>query len=219
MRGSHDSSAIKVSVLRAVFSGEIKVVADADGTPGGLVLDRNAYKRFVQDARIRAAEDTLTLADVAKTLGCDSRTVPGLVRLDLLQGTATPGGLRVTAESVQAFQEKYVSFARIAKEEGTTSRALMERCHDNGISMLLVPTTRRGGPQPFISVADTAVFGFGSVHGDRVPTLEYGRRTAEWRDPSVRTVAAKVVMDSPPVPPNQEVGNQQGGSTATGALR
>ena len=85
--------------------------------------------------------------------------------------------------------------------------------------MLLVTTTRRGGPQPFIFVADTTVFGFGSVQGDRVPTLEYERRTAEWRDPSARTVAAKVVIDPPPVSPNQEVGNKQGGSTAAGASR
>jgi hypothetical protein len=202
--------AIKVSVLRAVFSGEINVVADADGTPGGLVLDSNAYKRFVQDARIRAAGDTLTLADVAKTLGCDSRTVPGLVRLDLLQGTAAPSGLRITAESVQAFQEKYVSLARIAKEEGSTSRALMERCYDNGIDVLFVPTMRKGGPQPFILVADREELNLGSFQSDPLPALECGHRPAEQLDRSATTAVAKLVTGYPLVPPKHRVWNQEG---------
>jgi hypothetical protein len=169
MRGQHDPLATKVSVLRAVLSGEIPVVANVDGTPGGLELDSPVYKRFVQAARIRAAGNTVTLADAARTLVCDSRTVQGLVQLALLQGTATPGGLRVTAESVHAFMERYVSLARIAKEKGTSSRALMQRCYDKGIRLLFVPTTRRGGPQPFISVADRDGLGIGSVEGDRKP--------------------------------------------------
>lgn len=167
MRGQHDPLATKVSVLRAVLSGEIPVVANVDGTPGGLELDGPVYQQFIQAARIRAAGNTVTLANVARALGCDSRTVPGLVRLALLQGTATPGGLRVTAESVHAFMERYVSLASIAKEDGTSSRALMQRCRDKDIRLLFVPTTRRGGPQPFIPVADRDGLGLSSVEADR----------------------------------------------------
>ena len=123
------------------------------------MLDGSVYRRFVHDARIRAAGTSVTLADAAAALVCDSRTVSGLIRLALLQGTATPGGLRVTAESVSAFKEKYVSLSSIAKVKRTSSRALMQRCHDKGISMVLVPTTRRGGPQPFIFVTDSLSLG------------------------------------------------------------
>jgi hypothetical protein len=52
-----------------------------------------------------------------------------------------------TSRLKKLMEKKYVSLACIAKSEGTTSRALMQRCCKNGISMLSVPTTRRGGPQ------------------------------------------------------------------------
>jgi hypothetical protein len=215
MRGQHDPLATKVSVLRAVLSGEIPVVGNVDGTPGGLELDGPVYKRFIQAARIWAAGNSVTLADAATAVGCDSRTVPGLVRLALLQGAATPGGLRVTAESVHAFKEKYVSLASIAKEEGTSSRALMQRCYDKGISMVLVPTTRAGGPQPFISVTDRD--SISAVQGDRIRALRYGGRTVQGRDSMATTVPPKSVTVL--VSPNENVWNQQCDSTCEEVLR
>jgi hypothetical protein len=52
-----------------------------------------------------------------------------------------------------AFGREYSSLAAIANDEQTSSRALMSRCRERGINMLMVPIKRRG-PQPFIRVAD-----------------------------------------------------------------
>jgi len=154
MQGHHDSLEIKMNVLRAVLSDKIAVVGNADGTPGGLLLERVAYHRFVEDVRNRAAGNASTPAAVARSLVCDGTTVPGLVRLGLLEGSETPVGLRITDDSIEVFKRQYVSLASVAKSEGTTSRAMMRHCKENGINMLLVPTRRRGGPQPFIRLAD-----------------------------------------------------------------
>jgi hypothetical protein len=219
MRGHHDSTATKMDVLRALFSSEIAVVANTDGTPGGLVLDGPAYRRLVQEVRIRVAGNTVTLADVATTLGCDSRTVPGLVGLALVQETATPSGLRVSAESVKLFQEKYVSLAFIAAREGTSSRALMQRCRDKGVGMLLVPTTRRGGSQPFIAAADVARLNLGIVQDNGLPALTQNRRTAKAGDHSVRPLAAELVTDLLIVSSQQRLPNQRCDSIGEGACQ
>jgi len=182
MQGRHDSLEIKINILRAVFSNKIAIVGNADGIPAGLLLDGSDYRAFVKGARIRAAGNASTPAEVAKTVGCDPGTVPGLVRLGLLHGVATPVGLRITDESVEAFGSEYVCLAGLAKDEATSSRALMQRCRDSGISILLVPTTRKGGPQRFIRLVERKRL----VQGPDLPMpLKAFSRFAETRSPSV----------------------------------
>lgn len=154
MQGHHDSLETKINVLRAVLSTRIALIGNADGTPGGLLLDGTVYQRFVEDARGRAAGNAITPTEVAKILGCDRGTVPELVQLDLLKGEQSPVGLRITEESVKAFKQQHVSLATLTKSVGIRSRILMKRCEDHGINMLLVPTRRKGCPQPFILIAD-----------------------------------------------------------------
>jgi hypothetical protein len=49
--GRHDSTATKLSVVRALLAKKIPVVGNADGTIGGLLLDRFACRYFIADAR------------------------------------------------------------------------------------------------------------------------------------------------------------------------
>ena len=139
--------------MRALLAKEIAVFGNANGTIGGLLLDRFGYRQFIVDARSGAAGNAKTPGQVARQLSCDPEAVAALVRLGLLQNGATPVGLRIADESVTAFRREYISLAAIAKAEQTSSRALMGRYSDRGISMLLVPMKRRG-PQPFIRVVD-----------------------------------------------------------------
>jgi hypothetical protein len=156
IQGRHDAPETKMEVFRAILAGEISILGNADGTPGGLLLDALVYRGFVEDVCVRAAGNAITPTEVAKSLGCDRGTVPGLVQLDLLKGEHSHGGLRVTEKSIHAFKEQYVSLATLTKSVGLRSRSLMKRCEERGINMLLVPTRRKGGPQPFVRV-DEAV--------------------------------------------------------------
>jgi len=153
LRGRRDSMEVKLKVVRALLSKRIPALNKPDGSVGGLLIGGGAYQQVVADARSDAADDTKKPSQVAMILGCNSDAIPGLVELGALQGRVTPTGLRLSAESIAAFNRDYISLASTAKSEQTSSRALMRRCRARSISMLLVPMPRQG-PQPFIRATD-----------------------------------------------------------------
>jgi hypothetical protein len=153
--GHHDSPEAKVDVVRALLARSLAIVGNSNGTIAGLLIDRAEYRRFITAARSRDSGDTIPSYFVEKQLRCDASTVPGLLRMDLLEGHMSPTGLKITTGSVEAFKAKYVSLASIANSIGTTSsRGLMHLCKQNGIGLLLAPRAGRKGPQPFIQVSD-----------------------------------------------------------------
>lgn len=154
LSGRHYSTEIKVSVVPAILSKGIETVANADETAGGLLIDRDAYHAFVQLARNRAAGNASSPAEAAKALLCDASTIPGLMEAGLLEGSKTPTGLRITDASIQEFKRTFVSLACLAKELHTTTRALMRRCVENDVEMLLASSRRNCGPQPFLRISD-----------------------------------------------------------------
>jgi hypothetical protein len=151
--GNRNSSAIKLNVVRAVLSRNIAVLSNSDGTVGGLVIHPAGYQQIVADSRSSAAGNTKNPVEVARLLSCSRDAIPGLLKLSALQARVTPIGLRVSDESIAAFSREYISLSSIARVEQTSSRALMRRCQDRGIWMLLVPMPRQG-PQPFIRKKD-----------------------------------------------------------------
>jgi len=157
MGGHHDSPETKVNVVRALLAGSLAIFGNTNGTIAGLLMDRAEYGRFVTAARSRAAGDTMPSYIVKKHLLCDASTVPGLLKMGLLDGHKSPTGLRITNGSVEAFKSRYISLASIAGNIGTTStRGLMHHCEKNGIKLLLVPRAGRRVQQPFIRVSDRA---------------------------------------------------------------
>jgi hypothetical protein len=159
-----------------MLTKELAVVGNSDGTPGGLALDRGEYTAFIRNARTQAADTSVTPVEVAKMLGCDPGTVPEMVRLGLLSGCFRPIGLRVTMRSIQEFQEMYVSLAALARTGRTSSRALMRRCNLAGIPLLLIATTRKGGPQPFASLNSMKEAGLlDQLEGSSTNQTEVGR--------------------------------------------
>jgi hypothetical protein len=153
--GRRDSLKIKLNVVRALLSKNIAVLSNSDGTAGGLMIGREAYEKVAADARTSAASDTKNPDEVARLLSCSRDAIAGLVKLSLLQAQMTPAGLRVSDESVAEFSRQYTSLSSIARVRQTSSRALMRRCEDRGIRLLLVPMPKQG-PQPFIRKTDHA---------------------------------------------------------------
>ena len=92
-------------------------------------------------------------AEVARLLSCSRDALAGLVELGALEARVTPLGLRISDESIGEFSRQYSSLSSIATVEQNSSKALMDRCQDRGIWMLLVPMPRQG-PQPFIYKTD-----------------------------------------------------------------
>jgi hypothetical protein len=154
MGAHHDSPEAKVDVVRALLAGSLEIIGNTDGTIAGLLIDRAEYQCFVTAARRRVAGDTMPSYIVEKHLLCDASTVPGLLQMGLLEGHRAPTGLRIAITSVAAFNREYVPLASIANDIGSSSSGLMRLCEENGIRLLLVPRTGRGGQQPFIRVQD-----------------------------------------------------------------
>jgi hypothetical protein len=151
--GNRNSSEIKLAVVRALLSRNIAVLSNSEGTVGGLVIDRAGYQQIVADARSSTAGTTKNPVEVARLLSCSRDAIPGLVKLGALHARLTPTGLRVSNESIESFSREYTSLSSIATVEQTSSRALIRRCEDQGIWMLLVPMPRQGR-QPFIRKTD-----------------------------------------------------------------
>jgi hypothetical protein len=164
MRGRHDSPEIKASVVVALLSGELDVVYNVERSVDGLLLEWRKYQRFISDARCRAAGNAITSREVAEELLCDAGAVPGLLRLGYLRGSETALGLRITEESVTEFKRQFTSLAAIARREATRSRALMRRCEERDIKMLLVAIGSSRGAQPFIRTEDRQML---LVHEER----------------------------------------------------
>jgi hypothetical protein len=157
LNGRHDSLETKLELVRALLVGDLVIAGNMDMTIGGLLINRAEYRRYVISVRIRDAEDTMLPHVVGKYLYCDASTIPGLVRMGLLDSHKTRTCMRITNRSAEAFEKEYVSLASIAKGIGTaSSRGLMRCCNENGIQLLLVPKTRRSGQQPFIRLSDRA---------------------------------------------------------------
>jgi hypothetical protein len=170
--GRHDSTQTKVSVVRAILSGDLCVVGKVDGTVGGLVIDHNAYEAFVRRARNRDAGNSYTPREAAKILHCDAGTIPSLMEIGLLSGQKTATGLRIADNSIEEFKRIYVSLASVASGMQTTSRALRRRCEDVGIDLLLAPSGRKYGPQPFLRISDWSLLYLrGKVGTSNLPNL------------------------------------------------
>ena len=156
MQNRHHSPIVKADLVRALLSRDIPAFGNHGGGIGDILLDLHSYRRWLKDAQSRISGNRRSPTEVAKSLQCDRGAVTGLVQLGLLRGTSAPTGLQIDQDSVSQFAREYTCLASHATRYGTSTRALMRRCEQNGVQMLLVPVARRAGPQPFIRVADLA---------------------------------------------------------------
>jgi hypothetical protein len=141
-------------VVRALLSAQLPVVGNADGSIGGILIDHAQYQKFIENLRRQAAGIAQTPAEAARELHCDHGAIASLMQLGHLTGRRTPVGIRVGQDSVERFKHEYTSLAHEAAAWQTSVRALMRRCEQFSVPMLLVPITRPAGPQPFIRIAD-----------------------------------------------------------------
>src|SRR5271169_1843098 len=97
-RGWYGSVEAKAHIVRAVLSRKLPVVGDVDGTVAGLLVSYEEFRRLAHDERARANEGTSTIADAARQLECNARSVRRLVELEWLRASQTSRTFRVTEE-------------------------------------------------------------------------------------------------------------------------
>lgn len=154
MQNRHQSPAIKADVVRAILAGEIVTRRGHRMGVGAIQVEAESVHRWIADASNRQLADSRTPLQAARELQCDRGCISGMLRMGHLVGRSTYSGFKIDGQSIAAFKAEYASLVSYATRLNTSTRALMARCKEAGIDLLLVPLVRRAGPQPFIRVAD-----------------------------------------------------------------
>jgi len=123
----------KGELVAAVLSG--KLTAFHTSAPGiqCLLLLKKEVQLFIETLRAGAFGETLTPTEVHQILHCGPQLVPTLLEQGLLMGNYYPAGLRISRQSVDAFDAKYCSFAAVAKASKTTTKALLSNLSKYGV--------------------------------------------------------------------------------------
>ena len=149
-RGWYGSVEAKSNIVRAVLSGELPVVGSVDGTVAGLLVSYEGFQRLAHDERARANGGTRTIAEAARELECNTKSVRRLVELGWLRARQTPKAFRVTEESIAEFKKRYVSLLSIARTTNSASWALQNLCKRCNLSMLVAKQPGKKSSQVFI---------------------------------------------------------------------
>jgi len=108
--------------------------------------------------RVKSDRANSTIVDAKQNASpriapCDRGMVPDIVRLGLLHRRVVLVDLRLADGAGSEFRREFISLATVAETKHTSSRELLRRCGEHGLSMLLMPTKRQG-LQPFIRAAN-----------------------------------------------------------------
>src|SRR5271157_2975925 len=149
-RGWYGSVEAKAHIVRAVLSRKLPVVGDVDGTVAGLLVSYEGFQRLAHDERARAHGDTRTIAEAARQLDCNTRSVRRLVELEWLTASRASKALRVTEESIAEFKKRYVSLVSIARTTNSASWALQNICKRCNVPLLVASQPSKKSSQAFI---------------------------------------------------------------------
>jgi len=149
-RGWYGSVEAKANIVRAVLSRELPIVGNADGTVAGMLVSYEGFQRLAHDERARANGDTRTIAEAARQLECNTRSVRRLVELDWLRASQASKAFRVTEESIAEFKKRYVSLVSIARTTNSASWALQNICKRCNLPMLVARQSGKKSSQAFI---------------------------------------------------------------------
>lgn len=147
MRMKLKKNDIKAKVIAKLIEGEILAFG-----PAAKINELRISKRIVLElsGQFLGSNDGLCLTrDAAAILGVASDGVYSLYRAGLITGQETPNALFLDKASVEAFSNRYVSLAQIARESKTNSRKCSRICDVQGIHKMMVPR-KFGPPRPFI---------------------------------------------------------------------
>jgi len=143
------TSALKAGFVAAYLAGEIQSIGRTDDTLAGIMFSAQAVATYVSDARSKEAGGSLTCQVVAKLIRSEPHVVASLQKLGYLDTVKGRESLRVSQESVDAFNARYASLSGLASELGSSSKRLLSLCNRGDLAVLSIPRSQ-GSPAPFI---------------------------------------------------------------------
>src|ERR1035438_7375128 len=136
----------------------------------GLWCRLEGFQRLAQDEPARTNEGTSTIAEAARQLECNTRSVRRLIELEWLKTSQTSRTFRVTEESIAEFKKRYVSLLSIARTSNSASWALQNTCKRCNLPMLVARQSGKKTSQAFIR----------AEQGQELLRLRLGR-SLKWR--------------------------------------
>jgi hypothetical protein len=99
--------------------------------------------------RSEAENGTWSLSETAKYLHCDPMTLLTIIHQGLVKTVDVSIGKRVTVISAKQFDNRFVSLAKLAMNNGTSSRRLQSMCVKHNIPLDLFHRGHGKVGQPF----------------------------------------------------------------------
>lgn len=148
----------KADLIREILGREIVVTGHSSHDLGALQFLRSDIERFISLKRSEAENNTWSFADTARRLHCDPQTIPAMIRRGFLNAVDRPGGRRIVGISIETFDSKYISLARLAKERNTLARRLKRFFKELQLPLEEFQRSSSTSPQAFILRRHTALY-------------------------------------------------------------
>ena len=110
--------------MRALLSRKLPVVGNMTERLPGCSCRMRDSRVLAHDERARTKEATSTIAEAARQLECNTRSVRRLVESEWLRVSQSSRSFRVTGESIAEFKKQYVSLLSIARATKGASWAI-----------------------------------------------------------------------------------------------
>lgn len=140
----------KADFMREVLSHRIEVIGRIGASLAGLLFRRESVEQFLRDKRAESENSTWSLREAAQYLHCDPITLPTLIQEGLIEMVEASIGNRVTEKSVKGFDAQFISLAKLAKSNGTSSRRLKAICTNQHIPLEVFNRGYGKVGQPFV---------------------------------------------------------------------
>jgi hypothetical protein len=142
------SARTRAALLEAILADELTVERGSAVRANELLLHRRDYLDFA--ARHARPARTATPREAARLIGCPEATIPGLVRMGLLQAAVAGSTWEIDRDSVESFDREYLFLRVLARQEHASREWLRRACRIHRIPTLWPITAIGSGKQPFI---------------------------------------------------------------------
>jgi hypothetical protein len=139
----------KTKFVAAYLAGKIKSIGRTGSTIAHIMFAVEVVTAYAAEFRSNAAGGSLTHREAAKIIRIDADVVMSLQRLGYLDTVQGRESLRISGESVHAFNKQYASLNSIAADIDSSSKRLLRLCDRGDIAVLSIPRPR-SSPAPFI---------------------------------------------------------------------
>ena len=150
MRLKLRSQSAKADIVKAVFAGRLTVVGHVGLNLGGLLLAKREVDAFLWATRLTVEAGTYSFPEAAEQTGLDLMAVEPAVGLNLLQAVERDSRRRISRESVEQFNERYIPLKLVARQLDTLPAHLWRFLREQSIPVIAVPRSNGNSAQPVL---------------------------------------------------------------------